>query len=109
MFDSCTGTDLDAEIMPDMPKEMTKKPRLKKNLDKPTRFQSRDKDGKGLLKPLFLKKDTTNHARQKKASKWSEYLTEEEHGEAMASAVDNDAAAISPSQMVEEDIHPDFM
>ncbi|RVW94818.1 hypothetical protein CK203_034542 [Vitis vinifera] len=92
-----------------------------------TGLQSRDRGGKEPLKPLFPKRNTTNRPTisledttetakakakaKRRTSKWSEYLTEEENEEAMAmaTAVDNEAAAITHYQMVEEEIHPDFM
>ncbi|KAJ9675380.1 hypothetical protein PVL29_024355 [Vitis rotundifolia] len=113
------GADMEGEIVTEMPKEMLK------NQNQSTGSQSRDRGGKEPLKPLFPKRNTTNRPTisledttetakakaKRRTSKWSEYLTEEENEEAMAmaTAVDNEAAAITHSQMVEEEIHPDFM
>ena len=111
--DSCTGADMEGEIVTEM----------LKNQNQSTGLQSRDRGGKEPLKPLFPKRNTTNRPTisledttetakaKRRTSKWSEYLTEEENEEAMAmaTAVDNEAAAITHFQMVEEEIHPDFM
>ncbi|KAL6316678.1 hypothetical protein AAG906_019592 [Vitis piasezkii] len=78
------------EIVTEMPKEMLK------NQNQSTGLQSRDRGGKEPLKPLFPKRNTTNQE-------------ENEEAMAMATAVDNEAAAITHFQMVEEEIHPDFM
>ncbi|XP_021902773.1 MRN complex-interacting protein isoform X2 [Carica papaya] len=107
------GGDFERRVVTELPKEMLKKPKLKKYGGGSGNGES--DDDKEVYKPVFPKRNNINKHDNKmnmKTSKWNGYMTIEDDGLLLGTREEDEVHpdfGLLLGTKVEDEVHPDFM